>query len=75
MTCMALAALILAFVGLFFGGYGLGEAYQLLFAPLPGDEPVPAEYFRRHRGYIIRKMLYGFALGAGYWLAAALAWP
>ncbi len=74
MTCMGLLALIFVCVGLWFFGYGLGEVYQLFFAAMPGDEPVPAEYYRRHRGFIVRSALCGFVLAAGYWLAAALAW-
>lgn len=75
MTIMTAVAWLLGCVGLWFFGFGLGEVYQLLFAPLPGDEPIPAEYFRRHREYIVRKALSGFSLAAGYWLAAVLALP
>ena len=71
---MRLVAVILALIGLWLFAYAWGQVYQLWFAPLPGDEPIPGEYFTRHRGFIVRSVLTGGGLALGYWIAAAWAW-
>lgn len=67
---MLVLALIMSAVGVWLFDYALGQTFQLFFPPLPGDEPIPAEYFTRHRGFIIRSALTGYALAVGYALAA-----
>ena len=67
---MTIFGIILTFIGLWFFTFALGQAYQLCFAPLPGDEPIPAEYFVRHRKFIWRSLLSGVGLALGYWTAA-----